>query len=159
MTSVKQELILDLLSRKDNLTVAEVAEAVHLSTNAAFANLTRLEKAGRVHVSGWSKGAKGRVPNKCYSFGQGISLPYVAANPRPKKPKQDKPPKEDVLDVYIAPNNGWESRIIVQDPRMSHVHHILYMNSFRPQPDIAAAWLFNKPKVELQGARHDLYET
>lgn len=141
MTNVKQELILDLLSRKDNLTVAEVAETVHLSTNAAYAHLRRLEAAGRVHVSGWSKGAKGRVPNKCYSFGQGISLPYVAANPRPKKPKQDKPPKEDVLDVYIAPNNGWVSRIIAQDPRMSHADHVKFMNSFRAQPDPAAAWL------------------
>jgi len=155
MTNVKQELILDLLSRKDNLTVAEVAEAIHLSTNAAYANLRRLEKAGRVHVSGWSKGAKGRVPNACYSFGQGISLPYVTANPRPKKPKQENPQKEDVLDVYIAPNNGWVSRLVIHDPRMTHAEHIRFMNSFKSKPDIAAAWLFNQPAVELQGNKYD----
>ena len=154
MTSVKQELILDLLSRKDGLTVVEVAEAVNLSVNAAYAHLRRLEAEGKVHVSGWSKGAKGRVPNQCYSFGYGVSVPYVSANPRPKKPKQEKPPKEDVLDVYIAPNNGWVSRIIAQDPRMSHADHIRFMNSFRSQPDPAAAWLFNQPAVELQGNKH-----
>ena len=153
MKSVKQEMILDLLSRKDNLTVIEIAEAVHLSVNGAFGNLRRLEAEGKVHVSGWSNGAKGRVPNKHYSFGKGISVPYVKQHNRPQKQKT--PKKEDVLDIYIAPNTGWVSRIIAQDPRMNHVDHIRFMNSFRPHADPAAVWLFNQPAVELQGNKYD----
>ena len=157
MASVKQELILDLLSRKDGLTVAEVAEAVHLSVNAAYAHLRRLEAAGKIHVSGWSKGAKGRVPNQCYSFGYGVSVPYVSANPRPKKPKQEtspKKPKEPVEDINVYQiKHG--AQIISHDNRLSYADHIRFMTAFVSHPDPASEWLFNQPAVELQGNKHE----
>ena len=152
MTSVKQALILDLLSRKDKLTVVEIAEVVHLSVNAAYAHLRRLEAAGKVHVSEWRKGASKKVPNKCYSLGYGKSVEYVSPSPRPK-PVNPRPPKEPVenVDLYMAKNRA---QIISHDNRLSHADHIRFMSKFIAQPDPAAEWLFHEPRVELQGNKH-----
>jgi hypothetical protein len=33
--------------------------------------------------------------------------------------------------------------------------HKRFLKNFVPHPDVAAQWLFNEPKVELLGAKHD----
>lgn len=153
MKSFKQELILELLSRKDKLTPTQVAKEIHLGLSAASAHLRRLEAAGKVHVSEWRKGASRKVPNKCYSLGYGESVQYVSPCPRPKpvKPKASKEPVENV-DLYMAKNRA---QIISHDNRLSHADHIRFMSKFIAQPDPAAAWLFHEPRVELQGNKHD----
>lgn len=152
MQSRKQEEALDIISHKDKLTVTQIAKEMGIAVKAAGAHLRRLEASGRIYVSEWRKNEY-HVMTKCYTAGYGESVVHIGREKMQKKPKVDK--KEDVLDIYIAPNNGWVSRIIAQDPRMSHADHVRFMNSFRPQPDYAASWLFNQPAVELQGARYD----
>ena len=152
MKSPKQEEAFDILSRKDKLTVSQVAKEMDVAVKAAGAHLRRLEQAGRIHVSEWRKNEY-HVMTKCYSVGFGESVVHVSQRKQkpPKEPKQKKEPAEDV-NVYQTKNN---SRIVSQDNRLSHADHIRFMNSFRPQPDYAATWLFNQPAVELLGARYD----
>lgn len=88
---------------------------------------------------------------KCYTAGQGESVEYVSQKVKPKKPRVSKEPV-DSTDLYITKN---DSRIIDHDPRMHHADHIRFMTTFVPHPDDAAAWLFNEPKVELQGNKHE----
>ena len=140
MKSPKQDQAFDIISRRDKLTVAQIAKEMGIAVKAAGAHLRRLEQAGRIHVSEWR--FTGATMSKCYTAGFGESVTYTSKRkPKKKQPKAQKPPKEDVLDIYIAPNNGWTSRIIAQDPRMSHAEHIRQMNNFRPRPDPAAAWM------------------
>lgn len=154
MKSPKQDQAFDIISRRDKLTVAQIAKEMGIAVKAAGAHLRRLEQAGRIHVSEWR--FTGVTMSKCYTAGFGESVTYTSKRkPKQKLPKEPKPPKEDVLDIYIAPNNGWVSQIHAQDPRMNHAEHIRYMNSFKPQPDPASQWLFNQPAVELQGNKHE----
>lgn len=141
--SPKQDQAFDIISRRDKLTVAQIAKEMGIAVKAAGAHLRRLEQAGRIHVSEWR--FTGATMSKCYTAGFGESVTYTSKRkPKQKTPKEPKPPKEDVLDIYIAPNNGWTSRIIAQDPRMSHADHIRLMTGFKPRPDDAAAWLYTE---------------
>ena len=140
MKSSKQDQAFDIISRRDKLTVAQIAKEMGIAVKAAGAHLRRLEQSGRIYVSEWRK-VHGTM-TKCYTAGFGESVVHIGRDKmKVKKPKVVKPPKESVLDIYIAPNNGWVSRIIAQDPRMSHAEHIRFMNSFKPKPDPAAAWM------------------
>lgn len=141
MNSLKQSQILDILSRKDKLTAAELAKEMNSNVAAVGAHLRRLEASGKAYVSEWKMG-RYRVMTKCYTAGYGESIVYVGKPRSSKKSKPVKRKKIELDDLYIAPNNGWQSRIITQDPRMNHSDHIRFMNSFRPQADVAAQWLF-----------------
>ena len=138
MQSLKQDQALEIITRCDKSTASDVAKQMRIDVKAAGAHLRRLEALGKIYVSEWVKGKYGAL-TKAYTAGKGISVVHIS--PR-RKPKEPKPPKEDLFDGYIAQNNGWQSRIITQDPRMNHSDHIRFMNSFRPQADVAAQWLF-----------------
>lgn len=153
MMSPKQQEIINLLQTRVNMTAAEIAAEVGSETKATSKHLRLLEDVGKIYVCEWRNGKYG-VLTKAYKLGEGESVGLVSK----RKKKAGRPPKDDVVDVYIAPNNGWVSRIIGQDPRMSHADHIRYMNTFRPHPDIASSWLFNEPKVELEGNKHDFVQ-
>lgn len=65
------------------------------------------------------------VPTKAYRYGQGVSVEFVGKR---------KPPNKKAKDTVVAEK---------------------VTNIDAPRPDYAAAWLFNKPKVELLGARYE----
>lgn len=49
----------------------------------------------------------------------------------------------------------WTSTIHSKDYTQPHKEHIKFMHQFQPHPDDASAWLYNEPKVDLLGAKHD----
>ena len=151
MISPKQEQVLDILATKDNMTAAEIALELGSETKATSKHLRLLEEMGHIYVCEWRKGKFG-VPTKAYKLGEGESVELVSS--RKKKGKTEKPKKEPLEDVeaYRTKNNA---RFISQDYRLSHAEHIRYMNRFEPHPDPASEWLFNEPKVELEGNKHD----
>lgn len=151
MISPKQQKILELLQTRVNMTAAEIALEIGSETKATSKHLRLLEETGHIYVSEWRKGKYG-VPTKAYKLGEGESVELVSK--RKKKEKAEKPKKEPLenVDAYLIKNNA---RFISQDYRMSHAEHIRYMNRFESQPDPASAWLFNEPKVELEGNKHD----
>lgn len=165
MNSPKQQKIIELLQTRVNMTAAEIAAEVGSETKATSKHLRLLEDMGQIYVSEWRKGKYG-VPTKAYKIGKGESVELV--NKRKKNDSnatQDAArkafTKRNTYDPYspIMPNNGWTSKIHCLDNSMSHIHHILFMERFKPHPDTASAWLFNEPKVELLGARYDLVQT
>lgn len=139
MKSPKQDQAFDIISRRDKLTVAQIAKEMGIAVKAAGAHLRRLEQAGRIHVSEWR--FTGATMSKCYTAGFGESVTYTSKR-KPKK-KQPKPERKDKLDEYIAPNDSWISTLYA-DPRTNHAEHIRFMNNFKPRPDDAAAWLFTE---------------
>lgn len=140
MKSPKQDQAFDIISRRDKLTVAQIAKEMGIAVKAAGAHLRRLEQAGRIHVSEWR--FTGATMSKCYTAGFGESVTYTSKRkPRPKTPKpQKRGPAEDV-NVYQTNN---KSRIISHDNRLSHADHIRLMTGFKPRPDDAAAWLYTE---------------
>jgi len=151
MNSPKQQEILDLLEEQDNMTAAEIAAEVGSEVKATSKHLRLLEDMGQIYVCEWRKGKHG-VPTKAYKLGNGKSVELVST--RKKKEKTEKPKKESIenVDAYLTKNGA---RIVSQDYRMSHAEHIRFMNRFEIHPDPASAWLFNEPKVELEGNKHD----
>jgi predicted transcriptional regulator len=153
MQSPKQDMVLDVVTRTDKLSAAEIAKRVGMDAKAVGAHLRRLEAAGKVHVSEWKKGKYG-VLTKAYTAGFGISAVHISPR-RQKVPKEPKPKKEPAenVDQYLTKN---KANIVSHDNRLSHADHIRFMSTFTPHPDPASAWLFNQPAVELQGNKHDL---
>jgi predicted transcriptional regulator len=151
MMSPKQQTILELLQTRVNMTAAEIALELGSETKATSKHLRLLEEMGHIYVCEWRKGKFG-VPTKAYKLGEGESVELVSS--RKKKEKTEKPKKEPLEDVeaYRTKNNA---RFISQDYRLSHADHIRFMNRFQPHPDPASEWLFNEPKVEREGNKHD----
>ena len=149
MISPKQEQVLDILATRDNMTAAEIAFGLGSETKATSKHLRLLEDMGELHVCEWRKGKYGAL-TKAYKLGEGESVMLVSN----KKGKTEKPKKEPVENVlaYLAKNNA---RFVSLDYRMSHADHIRFMNDFVSHPDPASEWLFNEPKVELLGAKHE----
>lgn len=152
MQSPKQDMVYEVITRRDKLSAAEIAKEVGMDAKAVGAHLRRLEAAGKVHVSEWKKGKYG-VLTKAYSAGFGISAVHISPRRQqaPKEPKPKKEPAENV-DQYLIKN---KANIISHDNRLSHADHIRFMTGFVPHPDPASQWLFNQPAVELQGNKHE----
>jgi transcription initiation factor IIE alpha subunit len=153
MNSPKQQEIIDLLQTRVNMTAAEIAAEVGSETKATSKHLRLLEDMGQIYVCEWRKG-KHNVLTKAYRLGDGESVVLVGK-------KQDAArralTKRKEYDPYapIAPNNGWRSMIHSKDYSFQHGEHIKFMERFHPRPDVASAWLFNKPRVELLGAKYE----
>lgn len=143
MQSPKQDMVLDVVTRTDKLSAAEIAKRVGMDAKAVGAHLRRLEAAGKVYVSEWKKGKYG-VLTKAYTAGFGISAIHISPRRQqtPKAPKPKKEPAENV-DLYLTKNGA---NIISHDNRLSHADHIRFMSSFTPHPDPAAAWIFTEIK-------------
>ena len=161
MISLKQREIIDLLQTRVNMTAAEIAMEVGSETKAVSKHLRLLEAMGQIYVSEWRKGKHG-VRTKAYKAGCEESVELVS-----KRKKKESNAIQDAarkafnkrnlydLNSPIMPNTGWVSQIHCLDNSMNQIHHILFMERFKPHPDRASAWLFNEPKVELLGARYD----
>lgn len=141
MQSPKQDMVYEVITRRDRLSAAEIAKEVGMDAKAVGAHLRRLEAAGKVHVSEWKKGKYG-VLTKAYSAGFGISAVHISPR-RQKVPKAPRLPKEPAEDVNVYQTNN-KSRIISHDNRLSHADHIRLMTGFKPRPDDAAAWLYTE---------------
>jgi hypothetical protein len=161
MISPKQQEIIDLLQTRENMTAAEIALEVGSETKATSKHLRLLESMGQIFVCEWRKGKHG-VMTKAYKLGCGESVELVSK--RKKKESnaiQDAARKAFTMRNSYDPaapviaNTGWESEIYSKDFSMNHIHHILFMERFKPHPDPASAWLFNNPRVELLGAKYD----
>ena len=161
MNSPKQQEIIDLLKNRVNMTAAEIALEIGSETKATSKHLRLLESTGQIYVCEWRKGKHG-VMTKAYAAGCAESVELVS-----KRKKKDTNAIQDAarkafnkrnmydINSPIMLNTGWVSQIHCLDNSMSHIHHILFMERFKPHPDRASAWLFNKPKVELLGAKYD----
>lgn len=161
MNSPKQQEIIDLLQTRVNMTAAEIAAEVGSETKATSKHLRLLEDMGQIYVCEWRRGKYG-VLTKAYKLGEGKSVELVS-----KRKKKDSNAIQDAarkafnkrnlydINSPIMPNTGWVSQIHCLDNSMSQIHHILFMERFKPHPDQASAWLFNEPKVELEGNKHD----
>lgn len=155
MISPKQQQVLAILKTQKCMTASDIALAMQAETKAVGAHLRRLAQSGFVHVSGWRQG-KNQNQMKLYACGAGEFVPMVK-----KAMSQDDArkafTKRNTYDpaAPIVQNTGWVSTIHSKDYSMNHGEHIKFMERFQPQPDPASAWMFNKPKVELQGARYD----
>jgi predicted transcriptional regulator len=149
MISPKQEQVLDILATRDNMTAAEIAFGLGSETKATSKHLRLLEEIGEIYVCEWRKGKYGAL-TKAYKLGKGDSVVLVSK----RKGETEKPKKEPVENVlaYLAKN---KARFVSLDYRMSHADHIRFMNGFVSHPDPASEWLFNEPKVELEGNKHD----
>lgn len=151
-----QQKVLDQVQAQGKATITTVATALDMTVGNAQRNLRFLREAGYVHIVEQDT-SKPRMPVNIYAYGEGEEVQRKAA-----QIKQDAArkafTKRNTYDptAPVMPNTGWVSTIHSKDYAMSHIHHILFMERFKPHPDHAAVWLFNKPKVALLGARYDL---
>lgn len=152
MISPRQEQILDILAIKD-MTAAEIATEVGSETKAVSKHLRLLEAMGQIYVSEWRKGKHG-VRTKAYKVGCEESVVLVSKRQDAARKALTKRKEYDPY-APIMPNNGWCSMIHSKDYAMQHGEHIKFMERFHPRPDVASAWLFNKPRVELLGAKYE----
>jgi hypothetical protein len=156
MISPKQEQVLDILATRDNMTAAEIAAELGSETKATSKHLRLLEDMGELYVCEWRKGKHG-VLTKVYKLGNGESVMLTSKKKSKQNEARKAANKRNIYDPYapIMPNNGWRSMIHSKDYAMQHGEHTKFMERFQPHPDHAAAWLFNEPKVELEGNKHD----
>ena len=154
MITPKQEQVLDILAIKD-LTAAEIAAELKSETKATSKHLRHLEEIGEIYVCEWRKGKHG-VMTKVYKLGEGESVTLIIKK-RPQNERRKELSKRNAYDPYapLVANNGWHSTIHSWDRSVSQHDHLEFMKRFQPHPDVASAWLFNKPRVELLGAKYE----
>ena len=153
-----QQKVLDEVEKQGKATIASVATSLGITVGNAQRNLRFLKEAGYIHIIEQDKSQKIK-PIIIYAYGYGEDV-----GRKEWQLKQDAArkafTKRNTYDpaAPVVPNTGWVSTIHSKDYSMNHNEHIKFMERFQPQPDPASAWMFNKPKVELQGARHDLVQ-
>jgi DNA-binding transcriptional regulator YhcF (GntR family) len=156
--STTQQIIIDIIQRVKQASATDVAKQMQSDPKTVARHLRRMEQEGHVHVTGWGLG-KYNGQMKLYAYGAGEAAPMVKKSK--KAMSQDAArkafTKRNTYDpaAPVMPNNGWVSTIYAMDHSMSQLEHIKFMERFQPHPDHAAKWLFNKPKVELLGARYE----
>jgi len=159
----KQQLVLSALQSLGKGSVVSVSKFMNSEIKSTYAHLLRLHKIELIHIAEWGKSKSGQ-PLKIYALGKGIDA-VVDRKKHYDKIKQDNAKKKFTKrnsydpDAPLAPNNGWVSQIYTWDRAVSQLDHIEFMARFQPHPDRAAVWLFNKPRVELLGAKYDLVQT
>lgn len=150
-----QQKVLDEVEEQGKATIASIATALDMTVGNAQRNLRFLKEAGHIHIVEQDASKKIK-PILVYAYGYGEEV-----GKKPWQLKQEAARKafgkRNTYDpaAPIMPNNGWVSTIYAMDHSMSQLEHIKFMERFKPHPDHAAKWLFNKPKVELQGNKHD----
>jgi len=161
----KQQIVIDAIQQEGIAGTLTLIKIIDMSEKAIKAHVVRLEKDGHIRIVNWEIGKNG-VAMKIYAVGAGenVKLDKAALRQKIKLAEQRKQNAErkaktlrNTFDPYakIANNNGWVSTIHSLDHAIQHGDHIKFMARFQPRPDVAAAWMFNEPKVELLGARYD----
>ena len=155
----KQQSILDAIQKLGKGSVVDVSKAMNTDIKSTYAHLRRLHKLELIYIKEWGRGQYNH-PLKIYAMGKGEDAP-IDKKEHFDKVKQDNANKKFTKrnmydpDAPLAPNNGWVSQIHSWDRTVSQLEHVEFMARFQPHPDVASAWLFNKPKVELEGNKHD----
>ncbi len=142
MNSPKQQEIINLLQTRVNMTAAEIAFGIGSETKATSKHLRLLEEMGKIFVCEWRKGKHG-VMTKVYKAGCGESV--VLVNKRQDAARRALTKRKEYDPAApIMPNNGWRSTIHSKDYSFQHGDHVKFMERFKPQPDVASAWLFTE---------------
>jgi DNA-binding transcriptional ArsR family regulator len=159
MINPTQQKILRVLQAKGRVTSADISTILRVTQDTAGRNLRLLVDMGYIHIAGQDDN-KSRMPSNIYALGFGDEETSTVTKLRQQKQNAARKSftKRNTYDpaAPIMPNNGWRSTIHSKDYAMQNGEHIKFMQRFQPHADIASAWLFNKPKVELLGARYDL---
>jgi DNA-binding transcriptional ArsR family regulator len=156
--NLTQQKVLSVVQAKGKATCAEISTALRLTHDTAGRNLRLLVEMGYIHIAEHDD-KKSRMPSNVYALGFGDEETSTATKLRQQRQNAARKAftKRNTYDpaAPIMPNNGWVSTIHSKDYAMQNGEHIKFMQRFQPHPDQAAAWLFNKPKVELLGAKYD----
>lgn len=148
-----QQKILRILQLRKRITSAEVSIILNVTVNTAGRSLRSMAEMGYIHVVAQDD-SNPRMPSNIYVIG---AKDYVA--PVKKRKERDRSETNQVLSdaalQYLAKNNA---RFVSQDFRMNHAEHVRFMTKFQSHPDPASEWLFNEPKVELEGNKYDLVQ-
>jgi len=161
----KQQIVLNAIQREGIAGALTLIKLLDMSEKAVKAHIQRLERDGHIRIVSWEIGKNG-VAMKIYAVGAGehVKLDKPALRQKMKLEEQRKRDAErkakslrNTFDPYakLATNGGWVSTIHSLDYAIQHGDHIRCMARFQPRPDVAAAWMFNEPNVELLGARYD----
>jgi hypothetical protein len=112
-------------------TIKQIAIACNMTDLQVTGAVDRLIEINRAHVQGWDHTETSRCPVRVIRLGRGSNAP------RERK------------------SNIVERDTSHYDVKLKMAEHKRWAATFTPHADPAAAWLFNEPKVELLGARHE----
>jgi hypothetical protein len=124
-----QQQIINIIKKKGEASCEDFTEINQVQT-AIGAHLRRLIKFGQIYIVRWDiSGPLGEKP--VYKIG---SLPSVT--------------RADAREHLKAQRKALKER---EQAALSGIENFDPAN---PRADVAAAWMFNQPAVELQGARY-----
>lgn len=150
-----QQRVLDAVHKHDKLSCTELAPILKMTPDNAGRHLRYLAQMGYIYVAEQDAN-KHRKPINLYSCGSGYDAQKKAAQLKQNAARKSFTKRNTYdPDAPLAPNNGWVSQIYSWDRTVSQLEHVEFMKRFQPHPDRASEWLFNEPKVELLGAKHD----
>lgn len=156
-----QQKIFRILQAKGRVTSTDISAVLRVTVNTAGRNLRSMAEMGYIHVAAQDN-SNSRLSSNIYAIGFKDEETRTATQLRQQRQNEARKAftKRNTYDpdAPIMPNTGWVSTIHSKDYVMQHGEHIKFMERFQPHADHAAAWLFNKPKVELLGARYDLVQ-
>jgi len=112
-------------------TIKQIAKACNMTDAQVTAAIDRLLELKKAHVNGWNHTETSRCPVRIIRLGRGVNAPRER--------------KSDIVERDTS----------MIDTKLKMAEHKRWLATFKPQPDVAAAWLFNKPRVELLGARYE----
>jgi DNA-binding MarR family transcriptional regulator len=156
MINITQQKIISIVKAKGRVTSSEISTDLRLTHDTAGRNLRLLVDMGYIHVAAQDD-SKSRMPANIYSIGFKEEEKTTQNRHQKQNAARKAFTKRNTYDpaAPIVPNNGWRSTIHSKDYAMQNGEHIKFMARFQPRPDYAAAWLFNKPRVELLGAKYE----
>ena len=148
-----QQKILRILQLRKRITSAEVSIILNVTVNTAGRNLRSMAEMGYIHVVAQDD-SNPRMPSNIYAIGAKDYVPPVKKRKERDRSETNQGLSDAALQ-YLAKNNA---RFVSQDFRMNHAEHVRFMTKFQSHPDPASAWLFNEPRVELEGNKYDLVQ-
>ena len=124
-----QQQIINIIKKKGEASFEDFTEINQVQT-AIGAHLRRLIKFGQIYIVRWDiSGPLGEKP--VYKLG---NLPSVT--------------RADAREHLKAQRKALKERAMLKNA-------VEHFDPNNPRADVAAAWMFNKPQVELLGARYE----
>ena len=106
-------------------TVKEIAAACNMTNLQTTAAIDRLLELKKAHVNGWNHTETSRCPVRIIRLGRGVNAPRER--------------KANIVERDTS----------MIDTKLKMAEHKRWLATFKPHPDVAAAWLFNKPRSEV----------
>jgi hypothetical protein len=119
------------LERVNQGTVKEIAESCGMNTLQVTTAIDRLLELRKAYVHGWDHAETARCPVRVIKLGRGENAPRQR-----KSDLKERDTSQIDINLKMAEHKKW-------------------LATFKPHPDLASAWLFHEPKVELLGARYE----